>query len=60
MATSHVSGVIALMLAAKPELNPKQIKIMLQQNSSTLDLKYQQSSRPGEVSALRTLKSLIQ
>jgi subtilisin len=60
MATSHVSGVIALMLAAKPELSPKQIKIMLQQNSSTLDLKNQQSSRPGEVSALRTLKSLIQ
>jgi subtilisin len=59
MATSHVTGVIALMLSAKPELSPQQIKIMLQRNSSTLGLKTQLSSRPGEVSALRTLKSLI-
>jgi subtilisin len=59
MATSHVTGVVALMLAAKPGLSPKQIKIMLQQNASTLGLKSQQSSIRGEVSALRTLKSII-
>jgi subtilisin len=59
MATSHVTGVIALMLAENPELSPKQIKIMLQRNSSALGLKNQLPSRPGEVSALRTLKSLI-
>jgi subtilisin len=59
MATSHVTGVIALMLAAKPELSPKQIKIMLQRNASTLGLKSQQSSTTGEVSASKTLKSII-
>lgn len=60
MATSHVTGVIALMLAAKPGLSPKQIKTMLQRNANTLGLKSQvTSSRPGEVSASRTMKSII-
>jgi subtilisin len=59
MATSHVSGVIALMLAAKPGLSPKQIKYMLQRNASTLGLKSQKTSaRPGEVSASRTITSM--
>jgi subtilisin len=59
MATSHVTGVIALMLAAKPELSPKQVKLMLQRNASKLGLKSQQSSTRGEVSASQTLKSII-
>ncbi|QGR00345.1 peptidase S8 [Paenibacillus psychroresistens] len=59
MATSHVTGVIALMLAAKPGLSPRQIKLMLQRNASTLSLKNQLSPTRGEVSASQTLKSII-
>ena len=60
MATSHVTGVIALMLAAKPGLSPKQIKLMLQRNASALGLKSKTtSSIAGEVSASRTMKSII-
>jgi subtilisin len=60
MATSHVTGVIALLLAAKPGLSPKQVKSLLQHNANSLGLKSQlTSSRPGEVSASRTIKSII-
>jgi subtilisin len=58
MATSHVSGVIALLLAVKPGLSPRQIKIILQRNATTLGLKNQAFSKPGEVSASRTLRSI--
>lgn len=59
MATSHVTGVIALMLAVKPELNPRQIKSLLQRNASKFSSKGRlTSSNSGEVSASRTLKSI--
>jgi subtilisin len=57
MATSHVTGVIALLLAARPGLSLKQIKTILQRNASKLSLKKQLYSQ-GEVSALRALKSI--
>jgi subtilisin len=59
MATSHVTGVIALILSAKPGLSPKQIKSMLQRNASALGLRSQPSATRGEVSASKTLKSII-
>ncbi|UUZ97628.1 S8 family peptidase [Paenibacillus sp. P25] len=33
MATSHVSGVIALMLARKPDLRPRQVKLLLSKHA---------------------------
>jgi subtilisin len=59
MATSHVTGVIALMLSVNPGLSPRQIKTILQRNANSLGLKNQASSKPGEVSASRTLKSIL-
>jgi subtilisin len=57
MATSHVTGVIALLLAVRPGLSLKQIKTILQRNASKLGLK-KRLHAPGEVSALRILKSI--
>jgi hypothetical protein len=48
-----------LILSAKPGLSPKQIKIMLQRNASTLGLKSQPPATRGEVSASKTLKSIM-
>jgi subtilisin len=59
MATSHVTGVIALLLAVKPGLSPRQIKAILQRNASSMGLKNQAGSKPGEVSASRTLRSVL-
>jgi subtilisin len=58
MATSHVTGVIALLLAIQPNLSPKQIKLILQRNALSLKTKRNIIARFGEVSASRTLKSI--
>jgi subtilisin family serine protease len=59
MATSHVSGVIALMLAAKPSLTPGEIKSLLQKTSNPISgLKSRAGIRGGEIDAARVLRHL--
>ncbi|RKN86018.1 peptidase S8 [Paenibacillus ginsengarvi] len=59
MATSHVSGVIALMLAIKPGLSPAEIKSMLQKTSNPIaGLKSRSGVKGGEIDAVRVLKHI--
>ncbi|WP_240415468.1 S8 family peptidase [Paenibacillus periandrae] len=56
MATSHVSGVVALMLSRKPGLNPTQIKTIVKRHARLL-------TKPGmnirEIHALRAVNAVI-
>lgn len=57
MATSHVSGTIALLLAQKPDLKKTAtIKALLRRTSSPLKLKKGYSASDGEVNALKFLR----
>ncbi|WHX49238.1 S8 family peptidase [Paenibacillus woosongensis] len=57
MATSHVSGAIALLLAARPNLTPDEIKQRLRRTARPLAGSLPRGrSRPGEVSAVRLLR----
>lgn len=57
MATSHVSGAIALLLAQKPDLKKTAtIKALLRRTSSPLKLKKGYSASDGEVNALKFLR----
>lgn len=56
MATSHVSGAIALLLAQKPGLSPNEIKSMLRRSAATIRGRRPRSKAPGEVDALRLLR----
>ncbi|MEF3303252.1 S8 family peptidase [Paenibacillus sp. GYB003] len=59
MATSHVSGVIALMLSVKPDLSPSEIKSLLQKTSNPIaGLKSRSASKGGEIDAARALRHL--
>ncbi|MFC5467354.1 S8 family peptidase [Cohnella suwonensis] len=59
MATSHVTGAIALLLAMKPELKPDQIKALIQ--SSATPLKNGKALRTaGELNVVRLLKAAEQ
>lgn len=59
MATSHVSGVIALMLTIRPELTPGDIKSLLQKTSNPVTgLKSRSGIRAGEADAMRALRHL--
>ncbi|MGG4096039.1 S8 family peptidase [Paenibacillus lautus] len=57
MATSHVSGAIALLLAQKPDLKKTAtLKALLRRTSSPLKLKKGHSASDGEVNALKFLR----
>lgn len=57
MATSHVSGTIALLLAQKPDLKPASIKALLRRTSLPLRLRKGRSvSDGGEVHTLKFLR----
>jgi hypothetical protein len=56
MATSHVSGAIALLLAQNPTLTPGEIKSLLRRSASTIRGRRLHSKAPGEVDALRLLR----
>ncbi|GAA3410124.1 S8 family peptidase [Paenibacillus hodogayensis] len=59
MATSHVSGVIALMLSVRPGLSPSEIKALLQKTSNPISgLKSRSHAKAGEIDAVRVLKHL--
>lgn len=56
MATSHVSGTIALLLAQKPDLKTATVKALLRRTASPLKLKKGHSVSDGEVNALKFLR----
>ncbi|WP_019639937.1 S8 family peptidase [Paenibacillus fonticola] len=57
MATSHVSGAIALLLALRPGLTPGEIKRRLRRTARPLPCSTARArSRPGEVNAVRLLR----
>lgn len=59
MATSHVSGVIALMLGVRPGLTPSEIKAVLQKTSNPVGgLKTRSNTKGGEIDAARVLRYL--
>lgn len=57
MATSHVSGVIALMLATKPDITPRQIKWLLKRHASLMTVRNELQGA-YEVNAYRTLLAM--
>lgn len=59
MATSHVSGVIALMLSLRPGLKPGQIKELLRRSSVALSKKKTGPSA-GRLHARRAINALLQ
>ncbi len=58
MATSHVSGAIALLLAQNPDLQPDEIKELLQLTATPLKTRKGQRRPAGgaEVNALKLLR----
>lgn len=59
MATSHVSGVIALMLSVRPGLSPSEIRTLLRKTSNPVyGLKTRSGARGGEVDAARVVRAL--
>lgn len=60
MATSHVSGTIALMLTVNPHLTPKEIKRLLQKSSNAVaGLRSSRTGvKGGEIDAARAVQSL--
>jgi subtilisin len=58
MATAHVSGVIALMLAMRPNLTPLQIKSILRRCSISFSKKPRVRWRAGQINARRVLNAL--
>ncbi|QCT00847.1 peptidase S8/S53 subtilisin kexin sedolisin [Paenibacillus algicola] len=56
MATSHVSGTIALLLAQRPGLKPAAIKALLQRTAVPLRLQRGISSSEGEINTLKFIR----
>lgn len=59
MATSHISGAIALLLAVRPRLKPGEIKALLRRTANpirTRKTRNIQAKVPGEVDIVRLLK----
>jgi subtilisin len=59
MATSHVSGVIALMLSSKPTLKPARVKSILKNHSTVLRKKSGRSAEIREVHALLAVNAVL-
>lgn len=58
MATSHVSGAIALLLAIKPGLKPQEIKVLLKRTANATRSRNNRRSTqtPGEIDIVRLLR----
>lgn len=59
MATSHISGAIALLLAVRPRLKPGEIKALLRRTANPIRSRKSrniQAKAPGEVDVFRLLK----
>lgn len=59
MATSHVSGVIGLMLALKPQLTPDQIRKQLLSSATYLKTSGHKAEKAVEVNAIRAIKPSV-
>ncbi|GIP36554.1 S8 family peptidase [Paenibacillus sp. J2TS4] len=59
MATSHVSGVIAMMMALRGKMPHRTVKELLKQSSSTIQRKRSTSSVTGELNALQAVRSVL-
>lgn len=59
MATSHVSGVIALLLSLEPGLSPKALIAYLQKNATPMASAAKQAGYLGEVNAAKTLGAFL-
>jgi subtilisin len=58
MATAHVSGVVALMLAVRPDLKPLQIKRILKRNAVSLSRSRGTQWQAGQLNARRVMSAL--
>jgi subtilisin len=58
MATAHVSGVVALMLAVRPDLKPLQIKRILKRNAVSLSKSRGTQWQAGQLNARRVMSAL--
>lgn len=58
MATSHVTGVIALMLARKPDLKPIRIKALLQKHARLIIRRGKQTGGIKEIHAFRAIAAV--
>lgn len=59
MATSHVSGVIALMLAKKPNMTPRQIKMTLRKQATALLISSKSGRTIKEVNARKAVIAVM-
>ncbi|WP_164931553.1 S8 family peptidase [Longirhabdus pacifica] len=60
MATSHVTGIVALLLEKSPQLTPDKIKDILKNTSIPLSESRKTSTPVGEINAANILKPFIQ
>ncbi|MCZ8514590.1 S8 family peptidase [Paenibacillus filicis] len=59
MATSHVSGVIALMLARRPDLRPRQVKTILSRHARMILKPGKRMGGAKEIHALRAVSAVM-
>jgi len=58
MATSHVTGILALVLAERPRLTPSQLKTLVAEAQVPLRGKTKKARYPGRIDALRAFRAL--
>ncbi|NBI31068.1 peptidase S8 [Chengkuizengella sp. YPA3-1-1] len=58
MATSHVSGIVALMLSINPKLSPVKIKTILKKTGTPLSNSTSKKNIPKEINAIRAIRAV--
>lgn len=59
MATSHVSGVIAMMMAVRGKMSTRTVKDLLKKSSSAIQSKRSTSLDTGEINALQAVRTVM-